>query len=64
MDWDFTRLPETEHQTVKRLYREKAWEALRDIHNHYKLSNYKYCCGGWEIGISNHFGTWIDTKKK
>jgi hypothetical protein len=43
-EWDFSRLPEEEHQKVIDLLASYDWTGLLKIHNAYKLSSNKYCC--------------------
>lgn len=42
--WDFSKLPEHEHERVKELVRLNEWRELVDIHDQYELSQNYYCC--------------------
>lgn len=42
--WDFSKLPESEHARVVELFKAGAWKELIDIHDRYNLSPYTYCC--------------------
>lgn len=59
-DWDFSKLPETEHARVIELINMEAWAKLLIIHDQYKLSPYSYCCDlegfkkWWRHGIETH----------
>ena len=54
--WDFSKLPESEHENVKALLAKNDIQGLVKIHDRYKLSEYSYCCSGIE-GVRNWF-TW------
>lgn len=43
--WDFTRLPESKIDDVKRLIKAKDKVGLAQIHNDYQLSSIGICCG-------------------
>jgi len=43
-NWDFSRLPESEHSNVIALVEARKWGELMAIHNKYALSPYRYCC--------------------
>ena len=42
--WDFSKLPASEHRRVIDLYNAGQWRELANIHDDYHLSNYSYCC--------------------
>lgn len=42
--WDFSRLPESEHEAVIELLKKDNVGALMQMHNKYQLSAYTYCC--------------------
>lgn len=52
--WDFSKLPESEHQTVIDAVTKRDVGPLIKLHDLYRLSEYEYCCGG-HIGIFNWF---------
>lgn len=60
-DWDFSKLPESEHQRVIELIQANEWRELIDIHNHYQLSSVTYCCD--ESGIKAWFFYGLQTGK-
>lgn len=43
-EWDFTRLPESEHQAVIDAFNTGDVRKLMLIHDEYQLSPYSYCC--------------------
>lgn len=45
-EWDFTKLPEHEHQRVVDAYATNQVGVLMAIHNDYRLSPEYYCCEG------------------
>ena len=47
-DWDFSRLPESEHGSALSALESGDVETLRRLHDTYKLSPYTYCCSGQE----------------
>lgn len=42
--WDFSRLPDSEHEAVIELLKKDNVGALMQMHNKYQLSAYTYCC--------------------
>lgn len=60
-DWDFSKLPESEHQRVVQLIQNNEWRELIDIHNHYQLSSVNYCCD--ESGIKAWYFHGLQTGK-
>ncbi len=56
--WDFSRLPDHEHENVLRLYSEQRWGELMLMHNRYVLSMNVYCCN--EAPIIRYFGWAIE----
>ena len=52
--WDFSKLPESEFESVKSLLAANDIQALVKIHDRYQLSEYSYCCSGIE-GVRNWF---------
>jgi len=58
-DWDFSKLPKSEHAEVLRLYNERAFAKLVLMHDKYKLSMNAYCCktegfmAWWAYAINN-----------
>jgi len=52
--WDFTRLPESEHQRVLEAYAKGDVRRLIEIHDNYQLSEYSYCCNS--TGLLAWFG--------
>jgi hypothetical protein len=59
-EWDFTLLPENEHERVLELITNEMWGELLRIHDQYKLSPYTYCCDlegfkkWWRHGIETN----------
>jgi hypothetical protein len=43
-EWDFTRLPKTEHAAVIQALNVSDVRALLTIHDKYQLSPHQYCC--------------------
>jgi len=43
-EWDFSKLPESEHARVIELFICGQWRELANIHDQYGLSPYSYCC--------------------
>lgn len=43
-EWDFSKLPESEHARIIELYNSGGWRELANIHDQYGLSSYSYCC--------------------
>lgn len=43
-EWDFTKLPQTEHAAVLEAYATNDARKLLEIHDKYELSPHKYCC--------------------
>lgn len=58
--WDFSKLPESEHENVKRLLQSNDIQGLVRIHDKYGLSEYQYCCSGVE-GVKNWFNWAVET---
>lgn len=56
-EWDFDKLPESEHKRVIELIEREAWRELITIHDQYNLSPYTYCCDieglkkWWRYGV-------------
>lgn len=42
--WDFSKLPEPEHNAAIEAYNKKQWGVLMELHNKYQLSNVQFCC--------------------
>ena len=59
MQWDFTKLPESEHEAVLSAYAVNDWETLLDIHNRYKLKGELICCNP-QPQLANWFGYAIE----
>ena len=57
--WDFSKLPESEHERVKEMLSENNIQGLVRIHDKYQLSPHSYCCSGVE-GVLNWFQWAID----
>jgi hypothetical protein len=60
-DWDFSKLPESEHQNVIDLFKSYQWAALLKIHNKHKLSTNRYCCSNVKDAMFKWFKYGIDT---
>jgi hypothetical protein len=54
-DWDFSKLPESEHSRVIELFDEGEWEELNKVHNEYGLSKNLYCCASLKKAMYNWF---------
>ena len=59
LEWNWSKLPETEYQRVRELYENRDWAALLEVHNQYQLSPYEYSCCYIEAMI-NYFGQAIE----
>lgn len=46
--WDFSKLPESEHENVKAFLLANDIQSLVKIHDRYSLSPHSYCCSGVE----------------
>ena len=42
--WDFSKLPESEHNAAIEAYNKKQWGVLMEMHNKYQISNVTFCC--------------------
>lgn len=60
--WDFSKLPEAEHEKVVELFDKAQWMDLMSIHNKYQLSSNIYCCPGHQQAIENWFTHAIENK--
>ena len=63
LEWDFSRLPISEHNLVLRLFREGQFSELIKLHNKYKLSKYEYCCEGQYEAIKKWIRYGISTNQ-
>jgi hypothetical protein len=60
-NWDFSKLPDSEHQAVIDLLQQgKLWDLVK-IHNKYSLSINVYCCSNTLPGIKTWFEYGINT---
>lgn len=55
-EWDFTKLPESEHARVIDLYNRGRWGELANIHDQYNISPYSYCCDLSGLKVWYKFG--------
>jgi hypothetical protein len=60
VEWDFKRLPKSEHKRAIDAFNSTDYYLLREIHNTYQLSENEYCCSWkdavlnwWKKGIEN-----------
>lgn len=61
VEWDFSRLPESEHARVIELMEAGKWWALVEIHNKYALSDSNYCCSNTLKGLKNWYKHGVET---
>jgi len=60
-EWDFSKLPESEHQAVIDAVGKKDFRTLISIHDRYGLSRFSYCCNAegllswYQYGIETNF---------
>lgn len=45
LEWDFSKLPKTKHHEAIQAFNNRDISKLLKLHNQYKLSSFKYCCG-------------------
>lgn len=60
-DWDFTKLPDDQHERVAQLIETNKWRELIEIHNFYQLSIMEYCCD--ISGVQQHYLHALETGK-
>lgn len=56
-EWDFTKIPETETEKIKKLVADEKWKELAVIHNTYGVSSNSYCCN--MEGIKTNFRRYV-----
>lgn len=61
LEWDFSRLPDSEHDRVVELYRAGKWWEIIAIHDQYELSDNNYCCSNTLSGVKNWVKHGIET---
>lgn len=61
MAWDYSKLPDSKLEHVRRLVEQEDTKGLLIVHNNYKLSSYTYCCD--TRGVLLHFKKLLDERE-
>lgn len=60
-EWDFSRIPDSEHSRIIELFNDQEWEELNKIHNKYRVSRNLYCCASLKSSMYNWFKYGIES---